>query len=156
MLTTEMKCRKVLWKFVGIWIVTFWKEASQVVKNLPASTGDTGDMDSIPGSGRSPREGHGNPLQYSCLENPHGQKAWRATMQGVTKSWIQLKWLSTRWWTPSIKPVLTNPECTDLTSLNFCNTQLWYSLHCDYILSHFLIKIIVGEIFILPSVLLPP
>ena len=65
-----MKCRKVLWKFVGIWIVIFRKEASQVVKNLPASTGDTGDMDSIPGSGRSPRDlpghgqGHGNPLQY--------------------------------------------------------------------------------------------
>ena len=42
-----------------------------MVKNLPASTGDTGDMDSIPGSGRSPREGHGNPLQYL---------AWRILM----------------------------------------------------------------------------
>ena len=42
-----------------------------VVKNL---TGNTGDMGSIPGSGRSPGGGHGNPLQYSCLENPHGQR----------------------------------------------------------------------------------
>ena len=42
-----------------------------VVKNLPA---DAGDMDSIPGLGRSSGAGHGNPLQYSCLENPHGQR----------------------------------------------------------------------------------
>ena len=50
---------------------TYW--ASQVVlvvKNLPASTGDIKDMGSIPGLGRSPGGGHGNPLQYSCLENP--------------------------------------------------------------------------------------
>ena len=41
-----------------------------VVKNLPANVGDIRDMDSIPGLGRSPGGGHGNPLQYSCLENP--------------------------------------------------------------------------------------
>ena len=41
-----------------------------VVKNLPANAGDAGDMGLIPGSGRSPRGGNGNPLQYSCLENP--------------------------------------------------------------------------------------
>ena len=45
-----------------------------VVKNLPASAGDIKDTGSIPGSGRSPGEGHGNPLQYSCLENPQGQR----------------------------------------------------------------------------------
>ena len=45
-----------------------------VVKNPPADTRDTRDMGLIPGSGRSPGEGHGNPLQYSCLENPHGQR----------------------------------------------------------------------------------
>ena len=44
-----------------------------MVKNLPVNAGDTGDMGSIPGSGRSPGGGHGSPLQYSCLENPHGQ-----------------------------------------------------------------------------------
>ena len=52
--------------------------ASQVVllvKNLPANTGNIRDQDLIPGSGRSPREGNGNPLQYSCLENPHGQQS---------------------------------------------------------------------------------
>ena len=46
-----------------------------MVKNLPANAGDTGDMGLIPGSGRSPGGGHGNLLQCSCLENPHGQSS---------------------------------------------------------------------------------
>ena len=47
-----------------------------------------GDLSSIPGSGRSPREGRGNPLQYSCLENPMDREAWWATVHdGVTKGW---------------------------------------------------------------------
>ena len=45
-----------------------------VVKNPPANAGDATDMGSIPGSGRSPGQGNGNPLQYSCLENPNGQR----------------------------------------------------------------------------------
>ena len=49
-----------------------------------------GDVGSIPGSGRCPREGHGNPLQYSCLENPMDWWAWWATVHGFTKSWVQL------------------------------------------------------------------
>ena len=48
------------------------------------------DLGSIPGSGRSPGEGNGNPLQYSCLENPMDGRAWWATVHGVTKSWTQL------------------------------------------------------------------
>ena len=48
---------------------------AQGLKNLSANAGDTGDVGSIPGWGRSPGGGHGNPLQYSCLENPHG---WRS------------------------------------------------------------------------------
>ena len=56
-----------------------------VVKNLPANAGATGDMGSIPGSGRSPGEGNGNPLQYSCLENPMDRGAWRAIVYGVAK-----------------------------------------------------------------------
>ena len=54
------------------------------------STCDAGDMHSIPGSGRSPAEGNGNPLQCSCLENPMDRRAWRATVHGVTKSRTQL------------------------------------------------------------------
>ena len=62
-----------------------------VVKNSPAKAGDLG---SIPGSGRSPRGGHGNPLQYSCLENPKDRGAWQATVHRVEKSGTRLKRLS--------------------------------------------------------------
>ena len=56
-----------------------------MVKNLPANAGDTEDTGLIPGSGKSPGEGNGNPLQYSCLENPWTEEPGRATVQGVTK-----------------------------------------------------------------------
>ena len=59
-----------------------------VVKDPPANAGDLKDAGSIPGPGRSPREGHGNPLQYSCLENPLFRGAWQATVHRVAKSWI--------------------------------------------------------------------
>ena len=61
-----------------------------VVKNLPANAGDARDVGSIPGSGRSPGGGNGNPLQYSCLGNPIDRGAWRATVPGVTKSQTRL------------------------------------------------------------------
>ena len=51
---------------------------------------NAGDLGSIPESGRSPGEGNGNPLQYSCLENPMDGGAWEAAVHGVTKSWTQL------------------------------------------------------------------
>ena len=57
-----------------------------MVKNPPANAGDTRDTGSIPGSGRSPGAGHGNPLQYSCLENPMDRGAWWATVHGLTES----------------------------------------------------------------------
>ena len=57
-----------------------------VVKNLPANTGDTRDMGSIPGLGRSPGGGNGNPPQYCCLENSMDRGAWRATVHEVTKN----------------------------------------------------------------------
>ena len=57
---------------------------------VKASTCNIGDVGSIPGSGRSPGEGNGNPLQYSCLENPMGGGAWQATVHGVTKSRTRL------------------------------------------------------------------
>ena len=58
----------------------------RLVKNPPAIEGDTGDKGSVPGSGRSPGEGNGNLLQYSCLGNPMDRGAWRATVHGVAKS----------------------------------------------------------------------
>ena len=57
-----------------------------MVKNLPANV----DVGSISGLGRSPGEGNGNPLQYSCLGNPMDRGAWWATVHGVTKSQIRL------------------------------------------------------------------
>ena len=57
-----------------------------VVKNLPASTGDIRDVGLIPGLGRSLGGGNGNPLWYSCLENPRDRGAWWATVHRVTKS----------------------------------------------------------------------
>ena len=57
-----------------------------VVKNPPANAGAVRDVSSIPESGRSPGEGNGNPLQYSCLGSPMGRGAWQAIVYGVTKS----------------------------------------------------------------------
>ena len=65
--------------------------SGSVVKNLPANAGDMG---LIPGSGRSPGGGHGNPLQYSGLENPMDRRAWRATVHRVAKSQTQQKRLN--------------------------------------------------------------
>ena len=57
-----------------------------VVKNLPAKAGDAGDVGSIPGSGRSPGGGNGNPLQYSCLEYSMDRKAWWDTVHHGPKN----------------------------------------------------------------------
>ena len=66
-------------------------EASQVVlvvKNLPANARGVRDTGLIPGSGRSPGGGHGNPLQYSCLENSLDRGAWWATVRRIAQSWM--------------------------------------------------------------------
>ena len=74
------------------------------------SASNAGGPGLIPGSERSPGEGHGNPLQCSCLENPRDGGAWWAAVYGVAQSRIWLKWLSR-----SSKPIktlwLNNPEC---------------------------------------------
>ena len=61
-----------------------------MVKDLPANSGDIRDAGSIPGLGRSLGGGHGNPLQYSCLENPMDRGAQWAAVHGVAKNQIQL------------------------------------------------------------------
>ena len=76
-------------------LIFFFKETSptegfpcgSVVKNPPANAGDLG---LIPGLGRSPGEGNGNPLQDSCLGNPMDRGSWWATVHGVSKSWTRL------------------------------------------------------------------
>ena len=93
-----------VWKYVCIYVSAHFLfiyslfRASQVVlvvKNLPANAEDIRDTGLIPGLGRSPGEGNGNPLQYSCLDNPMDRGAWRAAVCGVTKRWTWLKQLST-------------------------------------------------------------
>ena len=79
--------------------VFYWRWLSG--KEFACNAGDAGDAGSIPGSGRSPGGGHGNPPQYSCLENPMDRGAWRATVHGMAKSQTRLKWLRTQ--TCSIK-----------------------------------------------------
>ena len=72
------------WSYQSYWS----SQVALVVKNPPANAGDIRDMSLIPGLGRSPGGGRGNPLQYSCLEKPMGRGAWQATDHGVAKSQI--------------------------------------------------------------------
>ena len=72
--------RFLIWGFPG----------GAVAENLAASAGDGRDVGSIPGLGRSSGGGHGNPLQYSCLENSMDRGAWRATVHGVAKNRTRL------------------------------------------------------------------
>ena len=73
-------------------------QVALVVKNLPANAGDGKDAGLIPGPGRSPGGGHGNPLQDSCLQNPMDRAAWWATVHGFEMSQTHLKSLSTGIW----------------------------------------------------------
>ena len=88
---------EVSWRFPG----------GAVVKKLPANTGDAGDTGSIPGSGRSPGGGNGNPLQYSCLENSMDRGAWWATVHEVIKESDTTEQLSTSEWRSKTK----QPNC---------------------------------------------
>ena len=72
------------------WTLQVLLVAKKKKKKKPASAGDINDAGSMPGLGRSPGEGNGNPLQYSCLEKPMDRGAWQATVHGVTKSLTRL------------------------------------------------------------------
>ena len=78
------------WELTSIWSHEGGFAGSSVVRNPPANAEAREDTGSIPGLGRSPGEGNGNPLQYSCLENPMKRGAWWATVHGVVKSWRRL------------------------------------------------------------------
>ena len=101
-------------------------QVARVVKNPPANAGgvrlEFSYVFPIPGSGRSPGEGHGNQLQYSCLENPMDRGAWRATVHRVPKSQTRLKRLSThvQWpWPPFL--------CTTSIPVNMPSPVLSYT-----------------------------
>ena len=80
-------CSRERGKEESVLHLLFWaSQVALVVKNLPANAGHLGDSGSIPGWGRSPGGGHGNPLQHFCQENPMDRGAWGATDHGVTES----------------------------------------------------------------------
>ena len=77
--------------YLSIWALSSWAfQVLLVVKGLPANVGDVRGPGSIPGLGRSPGEGNGNPLHNSCLGNPMARGAWRAIVHEVVKSWMHL------------------------------------------------------------------
>ena len=114
-----------------------------MIKNLPASAGDIRDTGLIPGLGRSPGGGHGNPLQYSCLENPMDRGACWAMVHRVVKSQAQLKQLSMHgpmmntWVVPPftiIKTHTSSKSCNMSIALNVGSGLLFfifltYNLH---------------------------
>ena len=73
-----------------LFLINYTRMVALMVKNMLAKAGDIRNVDLIPESGRSPGEGHGNPLLYSCRENPMDRGAWRATVHGVAKSRTRL------------------------------------------------------------------
>ena len=119
----------------------FWRLLSGTQVNLPANAVDKSDVGSIPGSGRVLEEGNGNPLQYSCLENPIDRGAWQATVHGLAKSqtWLTihihilnrlfkarlLSWYLKYWEFPSGSAVMNLSAIQELQE-----TWLW-SLSCE-------------------------
>ena len=83
-----------LWWLLSLGCMFMTSQVVLLVKNLPPSAGDTRDMGSILGWGRSPRVGYGNPRQSSCLENSMDRGAWQVPVRGVSES-DTTEWLST-------------------------------------------------------------
>ena len=120
-----------------------------VVKDPPADVGDPGDAGSIPGSGKSPGERNGNPLQYSCLENSLDRGAWRAILHGVAKSRTQLSDFQFRLTTSKY---VSSPHFSFLNSKFIYLTSYLTSLrHLKYI-KIFLIFSSLASLTILPHV----
>ena len=114
-------------------------QAVLVVKNLPANARDKRALRSIPELGRSPGGGYGNPLQYSCLENPMDRGAWRAAVHMVTKSQTWLKQLSTHARIPlDSSLVVDSPSVFSLGGTYFFPLKdpgimkLWPALFCCF------------------------
>ena len=85
----------LVWSLNSIHHYSHWaSQVAVVAKNTPANAGDTGDMGSVPGLGRSPEGGNCNLLQYSCLKNSMDKEAWQATVHGLTQNRTQVKQLS--------------------------------------------------------------
>ena len=120
-----------------------------VVKNPPASAGDAGDVGLIPGSGRSPGGGHGNPSQYSCLQNSMNRGAWQAMVHGVAKSQSWLKRLSTNTRTHRPNPMLLNMDWVFSISNNVARSNfiIWLYICGIYLCVKFLLNAVIAPIF---------
>ena len=110
-LTSAVQLQVLPWNriqspYVGIWDFPGGTDC----KEPTCQCGDVRVAGSIPGLGRSPGGGHGNPLQYSCLENPMDRGAWWATVHGVAQSWTRQKWLSVHSRTLLFKALFINPS----------------------------------------------
>ena len=95
-----------------VWGLPWWLRG----KKSACNAGNAGDAGSIPGSGRSPGGGNGNPLQYSCMQNPMDREAWQATVHRVAKSQTQLQWLSMRAYSLKFLPFKTEASAVSLTT----------------------------------------
>ena len=84
-------CVAVFSKLLSLGLLCKASQVALAIKNPPANAGGGRDAGWTPGSGRSPGEGHGNPPQYSCLENPMDRRAWWAIVHGAAKSRTWLK-----------------------------------------------------------------
>ena len=98
--------------------------------SLLANAGDLRDTGSIPGLGRSPGRGHGNPVQYSCQTNPMDKEAWWAIVHRVTKSQTQLQWLNTAQLLSLSDPSTTPWTLANHTplSMGFLRQEYWSGL----------------------------
>ena len=131
-------------------------QVSLVVKSLPANTLDLRDSGSIFGLGRSSGGGHGNPLQYSCLENPMDTGAWWAIVHRLAKSWTWSKQLSTQ--LPFLPPGdLSNPEIDPVSLGSYCiGRQILYHwatqeayIYIGMIYTHLYIRMIYTHLYYL-------
>ena len=111
-------------------------QIARVVKNPPTSAGDIREASSIPGSGRSPGGGHGDPLQYSCLENPMDRGACQATSHRVANHQTQMKQISTHTSTDLICDRLENHSVflSDITVTYLKTVSLHSYIFCFKIL----------------------
>ena len=98
-----------------------------VVKSMPANAGDFRDAGSIPGSGRSPGGGHGNPFQYSCLENPMDRGTWWATVHEVAGSQTLLRHFHFRY--PFDEKKQSQKHCNRISKNSHIQqkTEIWFT-----------------------------
>ena len=128
---TDQICLLFSFLLLLLWILLGFPLGT-VVKNLPASVGDARDTGLIPGLGRCPRVGNGNPLQYSCLENSMDRGAWRATVHGSQESKPPPGAFSLcAWWDlpHEIWMLVCHPSSRPLLHSGSCHYTLWSTQH---------------------------